>query len=105
MTKQKKRPFVKNIEKNFNKVNDRMKARYDEIRTEIIRKCISDYKPLLREDTTDFSDLISAEVLLENAIEALREEWEEEKKRKNRIPIELPAIDFDELRKKFDYIP
>lgn len=103
--KPKKRSFVKKVEEKYDELNEKIQKRGNEIRVAVIKKHIPTYEPPFKEDNADFSKLMSTEDLLKNAIKVLKESWEREKVLKNQIPIELPDIDFDELRKKMDYIP
>lgn len=104
LNKKIKKPHVVKVEKKFNFIKHRLNNLYTEIRHQVVSEFAPNYiKEEYETKELDFSSLMSAEELLKKAIEQQKEDWADEKHRKLVPQIDLPDIDFEELRKQLEY--
>lgn len=101
-----KKPYIKKVENKLEKVAEDMKKRYDKIYFSIVKETFPNYEISCIEDKKqDFSELCSSKQLLEKAINELKEDIEFDKKiKEERINIDLPDIDFEDIRKNLENI-
>lgn len=95
----KKRPFVDKVEKDFYKLCDELQEKQRDITQAVIRRHIPDYV-IPDDDMEDREEYKSPDKIMEAAVIRQKENWEDEWRRKNTEPVELPEIDFDELKKR-----
>lgn len=100
--KSKKKPHIYKIEKKFYDVTDKMIKRYKEIELEVYCEETPDFKIPEKDESFPYEELMSYDALLEKAVKDQNESWEDEKNMKACKPIELPNIDFNELRRKMN---
>lgn len=96
----KKKPYVNKIEKRFEAVCDQMQARYHDIALQIFRENIPDFEFPPENETFEYDKLMSLDMLFEESVRQQKEDWEIDEKRMKEQLIELPQIDFQELKKK-----
>lgn len=95
----KKRPFVDKVEKEYYEIRVELYKKARQIEQDVIRRHVPGYVLPEEDETDDNYEYKAADEVLKEAIEYQKDCWESDLEMAKRAKVELPDIDFEELRK------